>query len=251
MNSKYSFLFRWTVLLFIMTGGLYACSKSDNAANNITTGTGGSLARFTIIGDYLYTVNRQALYTYELNSTGNPILVSSINIGWDIETIYPYKDKLFIGSMEAMYIYSLSNPASPLREGQASHVRSCDPVVAKDDYAYVTLRTNTSCEGSINALKVYDVSNLSFPAVVKEINLKHPYGLGVNESALYVCDDTDGLKIFDIDNPANPILTKTVTGYSFRDCIPHNDILICMVAEGMVIYDISEPLNPTFVVKLN
>ncbi len=67
-----------------------------------------------------------------LSNTAHPQLKGSIDVGFSIETIYSYKDKLFIGPSTAMYVYSLTDPAHPDKLGQAQHVRACDPVVAND-----------------------------------------------------------------------------------------------------------------------
>src|SRR5690606_13918859 len=139
--------------------------------------TGGSLARFTIYGEYLYTVDREVLKTYSLADPELPELRSSVSVGMDIETIYPYGGNLFIGSMDALYIYSLENPAKPEKQAMASHLRACVPVVAKVNYAYVTVRSGSPCGGLLDALLVFDVTDLKQPAQLSQVALANPYGL--------------------------------------------------------------------------
>ena len=230
----------------------FSCSK-DSAANNMDssgTGTGGSLARFTIVGDYLYTVDHEVLKTYSLANPEEPALLSSVNVGWSIETIYPYEGNLFIGSQSAMYIYSLSDPERPQNIGAVSHVRACDPVVVNDDYAFVTVRAGTSCGGTVNALLIYDAINPDRAKQIASVPLKEPYGLGIKGNTLYICDGNDGLKVFDVTNPKSPAPLTYLDGYMFKDCIPYGDILVCMVSRGMVIYDITNPNNPVFVTEI-
>lgn len=226
-----------------------SCSKDNNSGNldSGDTGTSGSLARFTIYGDYLYTVDHSTLKTYSLSNPQKPELVSAVTVGWDIETIYPYDGNLFIGSMNAMYIFSLEDPSKPKEKGVASHLRACDPVVAYNDYSYVTVRSNATCGGTINALLVYDVKEQNKPIQIGNVSLKEPHGLGIRANTLYVCDGSFGLKVFDISNPKSPAELTCREGYKFLDCIPYNDMLICMVSKGMVIYDISNPNSPEFV----
>src|SRR5690606_33194815 len=124
--------------ILLSTTLLAACSKDANSpGENVGVGKGGSLARFTIAMNHLYVVDGSTLYTYSLADPNTPVKVSELAIGFNIETIYPWGDKLFIGSMDAMYIYSISNPATPNYLAMASHVRACDPVVANDTRAYV------------------------------------------------------------------------------------------------------------------
>lgn len=223
---------------------LQACNK-DSSSNSLSngsnsasggTGQGGSLARFTIAQDYLYVVDNKQLYAYSLASSERPVLKSSVNIGFNIETIYSYGDKLFVGSQNAMYIYSIINPAQPDRLGEASHVRACDPVVANDSMAYVTVRGGSSCGGTRNSLLVYDVRQILNPRLLNTINLEGPWGLGLKGDRLYVCDGAAGLKVFSLANAANPELISVVTGETFFDVIPTTDVLVAMVEGGTALY---------------
>ena len=102
------------------------------------------MARFSIVNNYLYTVNNSQLTSFNITTANNPVKTATQTVGWNIETIYPFSNKLFIGSMTGMFIYDISNPATPVAQGQFTHVRSCDPVIADGNYAYVTLRGGTA-----------------------------------------------------------------------------------------------------------
>ncbi len=78
-----------------------------------------------------------------------------------------------------MYVYSLNNPEKPVQEGSITHIRSCDPVVANDLAAYVTLRTGVTCGGNRNILNIYNVTSPNSPSLVKTVDLKSPYGLAL------------------------------------------------------------------------
>ncbi len=244
------------IYTFLLAAGVIftfsACSKADSNSPGMGTGTGGSLARFTIYGNYLYVVDGTSLKTFNISNPKNTVQVSSIEIGFGIETIYPYNGNLFIGSATAMYIYSLGNPEQPRAEGMASHVRACDPVVAKDNIAYVTVRSTNNgspCGGNVDALIIYDISNIQNPSTIRTVSMKNPHGLGISENILYVCDGESGLKLLNVSSAVNTPFIKTIGEYNFYDVIPYNDILICMVEGGMVIYDIAERENPVFVAK--
>lgn len=236
MKKTFSFLILLSTLLF-------SCSKSDNGANTAnggnTSGQGGSLARFTVSGRYLYVVDDQKLYTYSLANSAKPQLKSTVNIGFSIETIYPYADKLFIGSQDAMYIYSIADPELPASLGTATHVRSCDPVVANDTLAYVTVRSGGNCGGNINALLVYDIRNVLQPRQLNTVPLASPWGLGMKGNRLYVCNGTSGLNVYDISNPSRPTQIKQITDESFFDVIitPDN-MLVAMIQGGTALYDL-------------
>lgn len=217
-----------------------SCGKDDNSNfAGADTGTGGSLARFTITLGHLYVVDGKNLYTFDLAYGSDPVKVNTTSIGFNIETIYTWKDKLFIGSSDAMYIYSIANPGEPSLLGTASHVRACDPVVATDTVAYVTVRTGTTCGGNTNALCIYDVHNPLQPVQKNIVNLQNPHGLGIQNRTLFVCDGASGLKVYDVKEAYYPILKQTIPGETFYDCIPYDDVLICMIKGGMALYDIT------------
>jgi hypothetical protein len=112
-----------------------------------TTGIAGSMARFSIVNNYLYAVNTSSIKVLDISMVNDPQLQNTVPVGWNIETIYPFKNKLFLGSSTGMFIFDISNPVAPAREGSVAHFRACDPVVADDTYAFVTLRAGTVLPG--------------------------------------------------------------------------------------------------------
>jgi hypothetical protein len=226
------------------------CNKESHNAANQTSGAGGSTARFTIAGNYLYVVDHTSLKSFLITNPNEPVYKSKTDIGINIETIFPYQDKLFIGSSSSMYIFSLTDPAKPRQVGFASYqVRmSCDPVVVKDQAAYATLRADGPCGWSQSALVVYDISSVSAPVLKATIPVTSPYGLGISGSALYVCEGSNGLSVFDVSNPYAPDKVSAISDKTFYDVIPYDNILICQVSDGFALYDIgTDPLNPAII----
>jgi len=232
---------------------LYSCTKNDSgsaAANNTSTGQGGSLARFTIAGDYLYGVESHTLYAFSLVNPAVPQKVYTSPTNYDIETIYAYGSNLFLGTKTGLYIYSIDTPAHPRLTGEAKHARSCDPVVVSGTTAFVTLKSTPACGPAISGLYIHDVSNLKSPVLIKTVELPNPVGLGLKDSILYVCCGSAGLKVFNVKNPSSPGLISTQNDGNFVDVIPYNNILICYVDDGIILYDITKPALPVFIKKI-
>jgi hypothetical protein len=232
----------------------FSCEKQGdaNTASPTSGGAGGSLARFAIAGNYLYTVDYNTLHVYDISDPVHPAKKSDSYVGFQIETIFPYKDKLFIGGSVGMYVYSLGDPANPKKEGQITHFLSCDPVVSNDSVSYVTLRSfGTTCNNSNrNVLNVYTIKNLYNPGLVKTIDLKSPYGLGLKQKGLYVCEGTNGMTVFQLNDPFNPVRIKEFKDEIYYDVIPYGDVLIAYVEKGICFFDISNPLEPILLSKL-
>lgn len=245
-------------ILFLVLG----CTKADQtfvANDNSTTGgssgtgVGGSYARFTIVGNYLYALSGNYLQTFDISDRTKPTSVQSLNTGTTIETIFPFKDYLLLGTPTGMLMYDITTPQSPKYVSRYDHIRSCDPVVAQDNYAFVTLHTSTGnttsgvtgrqCDRGVNELHIIDISNPKFPVFKKSVLMSQPLGLGVDGNLLFVCDK--GLKVFDITTPINPTQKKHYTNITSFDVIPYNKTLIAVGSDGVHQYDYSNPDNIT------
>lgn len=219
---------------------IVACTKDGNKASDSPgTGTGGSLARFTIAANHLYLADYHTIEVYDLAEPANPVKKISVNVGFNVETIYPYMDKLFIGSSDGMFIYSIADPSNPVKLGEARHVRSCDPVTANDTIAYVTLQGGSPCGPAQDGLYIYDIKNITAPVQKSLFPISTPLGLGLKDSVVFVCRGSSGLSLVNVKNPASPKLMYTVDDGNFKDVIPYDNLLICYVSTGLQLYDIS------------
>jgi hypothetical protein len=242
------FSFYKTLAFLTISFMAWSCSKdgTTNSAASANTGVGGSLAKFTIVGNFLYAVDNHYLYSYDISNASNPVKTNTSALNFDIETIYPFNNRLFIGTRTGLYIYSIDTPSIPSKIGEARHARSCDPVVANDSVAFVTLKGSSWCGPATSGLYVHNIKNIFQPALIKTVSINSPEGLGLKDSVLYVCCNNDGLKVFNVINPANPVEIKTLTGEYFRDVIPYGDLLICFISTGIILYDITNPIDPVF-----
>ena len=216
------------------------------------TGQGGSMARFTLINDYLYTVSNSELFTYNIANPANPKYVNKTLVNnWTIETIYPFKNKLFIGSNQGMYIYDVSTPGNPVQQGQFIHVRSCDPVIADDNRAWVTLRTGSSCGGNVNQLEVVNIEDIKNPSLIKQYGMTNPFGLGKEGNILFICDGKDGIKVYDATDANNLKLIKRIDGMEPYDVIASNNIALVVAKDGLYQFDYSNVNNVRLISKIN
>ncbi len=207
---------------------------------------GGSMARFTISGEHLHVIQSRSLTTYAI-SNDCPVETSQLGV-WRVgETLFTAKNHLFIGTTTGMLIYDLIDPANPSFLSDYPHVGSCDPVIVKDDRAYVTLRTGNRCSGDIDELVIVDVSDLSQPHEIATYQMTNPHGLGMDGTTLFLCDGEAGLKVFNASNDLsleNNLLSHFQNIRTY-DVIPFNDNLIMSAKEGIYQYDYSDLNNIT------
>ncbi|MBV6646739.1 MAG: hypothetical protein KI790_14880 [Cyclobacteriaceae bacterium] len=198
------------------------------------TGEAGSMARFVVDGSHLYTVDHSSLNLFDVSKLDEPQKTDRINIGWGIETIFPYDNKLFIGAQDGMYIFDNSNPSSPVQLSRYAHTTSCDPVVVQGDYAYVTLRSGTECQGFTNQLDVVNVSDPTNPTLAKTYEMTNPHGLAINGTCLFICEGDFGLKTFDVGafDPTKITMTNHWQNIHAFDVIALPDVLLMVGNDG-------------------
>jgi hypothetical protein len=209
------------------------------------TGIAGSMARFIIYTDYLYTINSDDVNVYNISNTPEPSVGASFETSRVIETLFVYGDKLFIGSTTGMLIYNLANPANPAYLSMLDHFKSCDPVVVEGDYAYVTLRAGSGCGGTSNQLDVVDISNIMSPYLVKSYSLTGPYGLGIDDNVLFICDGDDGLKVFDATDKyaVDENMLAHFPDIHAYDIIPFSKVAMMIGDDGLYQYNYGDLNN--------
>jgi hypothetical protein len=209
----------------------------------VPTGTGGSMARFTIMNNYLYTVSYFDLASFNISAPADPSLSNKIVIGngRNVETIYPFGDKLFIGTSTGMLIYDVSNPSTPAYVSEFNHVRSCDPVIADGNKAYVTLRSGNNCFTTTNELHILDITNIQTPVLEKSYPMNNPHGLAKDNHLLFICDGAGGVKVYDATSVNNIRLLKTIDVPDSYDVILLNKIALVVAKDGLYQFDYSNP----------
>ncbi len=231
------------------TGVLFVANNFDGAApqnaSAATGGFGGSMARFTLASNHLYVVDDYSLRVFSLTNETQPQLATTVNLGWGIETIFPYENKLFIGANDGMHIYDNSNPLQPQFMSIFQHARACDPVFVDGNLAYVTLRNGTTCQTFNNQLDVVDVSELTNPRLLKTYPMHNPHGLSVVDNTLLLCEGDQGLKAFDVSewDKIGQRQLSHITGFNTFDVIglPFNKVAIVTGKDGIYQFDFSNP----------
>jgi hypothetical protein len=223
-------------------GAMYALANTAAASSSTSgTGTAGSEAVMTLVGDYLYAIPEEhSLGVVHIADSTNPTQVSYGMAGYDLETIFPIQDKLLLGSKEGVYVWSISNPGQPAQVSEFTHGTACDPVIANSSYAFVTLRSGTNCGGAANELDVLNAPDLSSASLLRAYPMTSPTGLCLDGSLLFVCD-ASVVKVFDASDPDNLQLLSEVSVNSPNDVIAANHVMMVVAADGVYQFDYTDP----------
>ncbi|MDB5278147.1 MAG: hypothetical protein JWR61_3102 [Ferruginibacter sp.] len=218
-------------------------SSSADAIKSSSTGTAGSMAGMVLMKDHLYAITEMhSLGIVDITNETTPKLDTSFFAGFDLQTIFPFEDKLFLGSAIGMFMFDVSDPVHPVAVGEFSHGRACDPVITDGHYAYVTLHAGDGCGGSSNELNVIDVNDLKNSKLVKTYPLTKPTGLSKDGDLLFICDGTD-VKVYNAANPADLQLLQKITSKDPYDVISGDKKAMVVCPDGLYQYDYSDVSN--------
>jgi len=243
-QNYYPIYYGWHELDFAMRNDGGFSGAAPQSGNSF--GIGGSMARFGLYDDYLYSVDHATLYMFDVKNSEAPNSIGNQNVGWDIETMFVYDGHMFFGTRSGMQIYSLEVPTVPNHIGQFWHVTSCDPVVVSDGFAYITLRGGNDCGSTVNRLDVLKLSdNYMENQLLASYPLHGPYGLGIDDETLFVCDGEAGLKIYDVTEKLQIDENKIASFPNIKtyDVIPFEDYLFMIGDDGFYQYDYSDLNN--------
>lgn len=259
MKSLFSKIYLFAATVLLVFGCTAEAGLSDAGISE--TGVGGSYARFMIVGDFMYVVDNQNIQTFSLADPVSPALTDSQLIGERIESIFSLGNRLFIGSGTGLYIYTIGNDGIPERTSEFSYdvfpIRPCDPVVATDSFAYVTLNTTTGfspCGGfqdvQLNQLTIFDVTNIEDPVLIAEHPMVHPKGVGIDGKTLFLCDDEAGLKIFDVTNPLELQAIAEFPQFTAFDVIPLDGLLLMVGPDNVYQFDYTDLMDVKLISKI-
>ena len=208
-------------------------TATTDGANFGEVSTAGSMTRFLPIDRYLYTINFNELVLFSIAEDYRPSRFARLDTGTQAETLFQLNDLLFVGSTTGMLMYDVSSPSNPDYINSINHFRSCDPVVADTDYAYVTLRGGTNCFTETNELQIIAISDPQNLEVVSRQVMFNPHGLAIHGDFLIVCDGGAGLKVLDVEDRVNPeVVTTESIPFAYDIIVDYPNAVV--VGEGVI-----------------
>jgi len=206
-----------------------------------STGQSGTINRLAKANDHLYMITNNNLHIFDATS-GISKVSTETNFDDGMETIIIRDNEAFIGKFDGMAIVDISNPTNPRITNTYNHEEACDPVLPHGEVAYVTLRVDGPCQGRRNLLDVVDLSRSSRTgrlSAITRIDMLSPFGMTIDGNILYVGEGKNGLKEFDITNPASPQLISWNQNVSAYDIILHptKDLVLLAGPDGLSQYE--------------
>jgi hypothetical protein len=216
---------------------------NGQALASAAKGTAGSMAGMVLMNDHLYAISEMhSVKIADISNAASPEITNEFFAGFDLQTIFPFENKLFLGSAVGMFMYDVSDPNQPVSLGEFTHGRACDPVITDGSYAYVTLHAGDGCGSDVNELQVIDVKDLQHSKLAKTYQLTKPTGLSKEGKLLFICDGT-AVKIFNASNPERLVLQRQIKSNEPYDVIVSGKRAMIVSSDGLHQYDYSNINN--------
>jgi hypothetical protein len=135
-------------------------------------------------------------------------------------------------------IVNVTDPSTPHTIGRVDD-SDMSGVAYRDGLLYVVKHTGS--------MQVYDLSDLSQPALLTEIEgLGNPWDLIVVDDLAYVADNTLGVVVLDLSNPESPVvLGAAAAAGGVQDLTVLGDMLYAAVGSvGVETFDLADPESP-------
>jgi len=183
--------------------------------------SGGNLARFAIIGNYLCAVNGGGIKVFNIQAQANPIQVGNMGPGATILSLRTLQDSLLIiGTLTGNYspyalgVYSFKSNQSLQLLGALDSSQAYDPFTYRQNYLFTSEHAGASTSYYVphSQMYAYNVKKLNAsyyynnPDYKIRKNIYSPLDLSADGNNLFICDS--GLKVFDITDMSKIKLKK-------------------------------------------
>ncbi|MEJ2616956.1 MAG: hypothetical protein P8Z35_18520 [Ignavibacteriaceae bacterium] len=208
----------------------------------------GEAKKFLIKDSVLFLCSSNGgLRIYDISDVFNPIELSSFVAGnfvdIAIEDNYAYLAEINERKIIVLDINNLLNPefVTSINCNHAFGFNVINGLEVNNKHIYY------SSFNSIIILEKIDENNFLFDS---ELQLSTPNDLIIKNNYAYI-PNGNGLGIYDISNPINPISIGMIYGGYVEAVTIKNQYAFCIGWEGFSIYDISNQNYPTFVSKIS
>lgn len=206
--------------------------------------------------------DRQDLTLLDIADPTNPTLLATIETGFRTRDVRVHGDNLFVvNPSTGLLIYDISTPTSPTLRSSTPLVGWNDKVNFNNDHSIAVVTS-----GPFDTYLI-DISNPDAPSILSAITPLSTDNTtaGITSASfdgdlLYTAEYHLGYRIWDITDPANPVLlalhdfSYTQNGFPSGTLEPlaykvqpmNNQLLIANGNNGFVIYNNADPLHPFF-----
>jgi hypothetical protein len=202
-----------------------------------------------IRGNYAYLVaNSMGLRILDISNPSNPSVVGNYYIQGYSEDVYvsgnyAYLAYSYNGMSSRLLIIDISDSTNPIPVSTTFILNGIYRILVEGNYAYL----------GDNGFAVYDISNPASPNRIDYLSGFNDRNMQKIGNVIFIaCRDWGGLKIINVSNPSNPILTGSYDTpyYILSSSILGNYAYVVDLNDGLYILNIANPNNPVLITKI-
>lgn len=237
-------------LYFCADGDIHILDVNDVEQPTFVTtypSPGNDIQGLAVSGDLLYAVGEHfGIQISDISDPENPEQVGWNDVFYGCKSILIQGDIAFIPcGVGGFRSVNISNPED-IRQmdvlgGDYRHA------VIQGEIAYLT----ASLEGILYAATISNADEITIIGESEEDIPGIFYGLAGNGDYVYVCNGSQGMRIFDISTPETPSLSNTYSfnnihvgsAYSLPPIVHGNSLFIADEENHLMVYDITDPVD--------
>jgi len=229
--------------VFVTNNDSFRLSTDFTTASTIGTLASNFLSNISVSGNYLYgaydTGNSSSrMRIFDISNPTAPVQVTETSHGARIYDVYVDGNYAYVSATSnGLSIVDITDPTTPIITGTYDTPSWSCRVHVQGTIAYVADWTG-------GGLQIIDVSNPAAPAFLGSYDTPGSACGGIQAAGdyVYLADGSEGLMIFDVADPTDPILVNTITG-TVNEVLVKGDIAY-VTGSGLKIYDITNPVAP-------
>jgi hypothetical protein len=217
----------------------------------------GHISDIDIVGGFAYGADESGIRVINVTNPSSPDLSRTVQATRGANDVLVVGKYAYLADgASGLLIYNISDPSAPTLEGTADSglIGTVSSVDVVGDYAYILNKA-----GNSGWLQIYNIANKATPTLVgseRFVGLDGlPSNIDVAGNYAYLAAGDQGLQIFDISNPAQPVFKGE---YSYSSGAEAWDVQVvgryAMAAfgnGGFEVIDIADPAAPTKVAEYN
>jgi hypothetical protein len=201
-----------------------------------------------VAGNHAYVAMRSGLQIVDVTDSANPVYLRpyagdcrGAAVVGNYAYVSIYREDAAGSWNRYIDIVDVSNPTAPGLVGTCRINVWTQRLVVAGHHVY-------AAAGSV--LQIIDVSQPTQPRSVGEI-VGNAEDVAVSGHHAYVAAGSQGLRVIDISNPANPVsvATHAITGTSKRMAVAGNVVCVALEEGGLQVIDVSNPAQPQGLVR--
>lgn len=241
----------YIIYLFLLSAPLLMSTSTPVHYRYVAPYKTVAQAGIVIDGNNMYIADNDDLVSYDISQPASPVETGREHLREGIDTLYMYRQYLVVcqDNYFGTVVFDVTGGTFN-RSGINWMWGSCNKVALNENKAFVADKPGYSCTGEQvdHIVGIYNLNGTVTDDYVTSFAVGNVKAMVANGQALYVSDESKGLKVVDL--ATNDVKTAGANMNYYQLKIAGNK-LYARTASSLDCYDISNALRPTLISQLS